>query len=419
MNIELLARQSLDYLKFKFGNLPNSGIIAGGALANLIWEKVSGNIAVINDIDIFVFENILLKEDSYGNLSTKIKSGEKMFYRSLDKIYWRDYTGFCESSKNKNFYIIERTENKDIFNFIYYSGTSSNTNLVIESFDINCTQIAYNIEEDKFYWTKDFEKFLKTAELKIVNLGSPHHSSIRIIKKRDELKAKLDTVELDILAYTVKKNMLGITRRYFSDKYLKYYQKYEEELSKYYKLLEEPDIAKILNDAKDLNINLYSLECILDDDYFSDIEYVSYHCNDFLFFMRNIEKDTYDYKVWDILNHLYDYQGYIDSHIDDEDLFLLKRITENIPNSISNLKGLKLSQQVNIVKRLLNIFSEDLTIAFALIDNIDIKTFINEEIESDENKLLLELSVRKKIIDNHYNVNAIMGIEPNIENIPF
>ena len=418
MNIESLARESLHYLKSKFGDLPKNGIIAGGSLANLIWEKISGNMAVINDIDIFIFENLLSKEDSNSELSTKTRTGEKMFYRSLDKIYWRDYTGFCESSKNKNFYIIERTENKGIFNFIYYSGTSSSTNLVIESFDINCTQIAYNIEEDKFYWTKDFENFLKTGDLKIVNLGSPHHSSIRILKKRDELKAKLNNLELDICAYAVKKNMLGITRRYFSDKYLNHYKKYKKELSKYYRLIEEPEIAKVLNESKNINVNLYTMSCILEDEYFSHMQYPYYHCNDFLFFIRNIETDSYDYKVWDILHHLYSYEGYADVHLSDEDLFLLKRITENIPNSINNLKGLKLSEQISIVKKLLDIFSDDLTISFAILDTIDIKTIINEEIESSENKLLLELSVRKKIVDNHYNINAIMGIEID-SNIPF
>ena len=66
MNIEKLGRNALEFLKTK-SKLPKSGIIAGGALGNLIWEQVSGNIAIINDIDVFVFENSLKVDQIYGD----------------------------------------------------------------------------------------------------------------------------------------------------------------------------------------------------------------------------------------------------------------------------------------------------------------------------------------------------------------
>jgi hypothetical protein len=52
MQIEKLATNALEYLRSKY-TLPKSGLIAGGCLGNLIWEQVSGNIAVVNDIDVF------------------------------------------------------------------------------------------------------------------------------------------------------------------------------------------------------------------------------------------------------------------------------------------------------------------------------------------------------------------------------
>ena len=59
MNIEKLCRNALDFLKSNYPNFPKSGFIAGGSLANLIWEQVSGNIAKINDIDVFIFDKVV------------------------------------------------------------------------------------------------------------------------------------------------------------------------------------------------------------------------------------------------------------------------------------------------------------------------------------------------------------------------
>ena len=54
-NIESLARKAINELKLY--NLPKRGFLAGGSLANLVWEFASGNKAVINDIDILIGQN--------------------------------------------------------------------------------------------------------------------------------------------------------------------------------------------------------------------------------------------------------------------------------------------------------------------------------------------------------------------------
>ena len=58
MEIELLARKALDIIKTNWG-LPDKGFIAGGSIANIMWELVSGNKAAVNDIDVFLFEGII------------------------------------------------------------------------------------------------------------------------------------------------------------------------------------------------------------------------------------------------------------------------------------------------------------------------------------------------------------------------
>jgi NADH/NAD ratio-sensing transcriptional regulator Rex len=344
-----------------------------------------------------------------------------MFYRSQEKIYWRDYTGLCEGSKTKSFYVIEGTENIGIINYINYSSTSEDPYLIIDSFDINCTQIGYDIESGKFFWTEEFESFLKTGQIKLTNLGSPAHSAVRILKKRDELKANLDELELKLCAYVIGRGMVGITRRYFSNKYFDISKKYSKELSEYFNISEVKEVSDLINQSKDININIYTLvlndisskEIFKEDFLYQDAVNKMWHCNDFLFYIRNIEKNTFDFKVWDILQPLYSYDKYVDSEVSDEDLDMLKRLIENIPNSIRNLQGMKLSEQINLVKKLYDSFSDDITIAFSILD----KKKIDSNIVLDpDTKLLLELSVRKEIVNNTYDIKKIMGLVENSSN---
>jgi hypothetical protein len=56
MNIELLGRNAINKIKETW-ELPK--FLAGGSISNLIWEEISGNKSIINDIDIFILDEIL------------------------------------------------------------------------------------------------------------------------------------------------------------------------------------------------------------------------------------------------------------------------------------------------------------------------------------------------------------------------
>ena len=64
MNVETLGRKAIDIIKEKWG-LPLHGFVAGGSIANLVWELVSGNKAIVNDIDVFVLEGREKQLDTY------------------------------------------------------------------------------------------------------------------------------------------------------------------------------------------------------------------------------------------------------------------------------------------------------------------------------------------------------------------
>ena len=429
MNIEKMARNALSFLKTKETNFPKFGTIAGGSLGNLIWEQVSGHLAVVNDIDIFIFDKKVDINNLYGE-NTNTTDNRKIFYRSQEKIYWKDYTGLCEGSKTKEFYLIDRTENSGLFNYVYYSATSEKPELVIDSFDINCTQIGYDIENDKFFWTKEFEEFLKDGKLKLTNLGSPHHSVIRILKKRDELKAILDPIEVKIAAYAVARPLQGETRRYFSDKYFEVYKKYHEELSKYFEIRKEKEISDLIKESKGVDIGIYTLVTNVQPSLiFTDVELNEesrnkiWHCNDFLFYFRNIQNDINQYKIWSKLQPLFTYDSYLDCDPSDDDINLLERLINNVPNVIKNLQGLSISQQILLVKKLFKSFEDDLTVALALLEN---KKLDPDIILDDQTKLILELSVRIEIVNNNYDFDKILGlvkspddIFKNNDNLPF
>ena len=69
MNIEILCRKAIEIIKDNWG-IPERGFIAGGSIANIIWELVSGKKAIVNDIDVFLFRK-------------KIQSFIKLFVMTL------------------------------------------------------------------------------------------------------------------------------------------------------------------------------------------------------------------------------------------------------------------------------------------------------------------------------------------------
>jgi hypothetical protein len=88
---------------------------------------------------------------------------------------------------------------------------------------------------------------------------------------------------------------------------------------------------------------------------------------------------------------------------------LLQRFGKYAPGSIENLKGLKLSEQIEVIKKFLDKFKEDPIIAISILESVKVDKDI---ILDEQTMLLLELSVRKKIInDTRGKVNKILNLE--------
>jgi hypothetical protein len=407
MNVEQLAKNAIDKIKTTWG-LPQSGFIAGGSIANLIWEEVSGNKAVINDIDVFLFDGIL------ENL-VQDKSQTLYEHSTKEDIWYEDYNGIAFMTKEKDFYCITESTKDGMFNYIKYQSNSSEPRILIDSFDINCTAVGYSIDDDKFYWTKEFKKFLETGELRITNVKTPSHTVLRIIKKEDELNATLTEFELNILQYALSDNVhLSPYKVRFQERYLDVFVKYIDRLSEFFYIQKDVECINWLKNSKRKDVKLWKLissnQSVFNDKNLSELK-----ADNYLFYIRNVyvNKNKNLNLIWKHLHYFYETVDYVDKEVDEEDIKLLSRFVYNAPNAISNLKGLKLSEQVNLVKKLLEVYKDDPIIAISLLE----KSKLEKDIELDEQtKLLLELSVRKEIVnDTRGKVNKILIAEEEIK----
>lgn len=405
---EILGRKAIEIIKSQWG-LPQRGFIAGGSIANIIWEIVSGNKAVVNDIDVFVFEKYIEKLDENKN--------ENLFdYKDNDLEFYDGYAGVSFTTASKDFYTISTTEVNGIFNTVNYQSNTSDPSLVLKSFDINCTKVGYSIDEDKLYWTKEFEDFLKTGELKICNLLTPSHSAIRIVKKSKELNVKLDEFELKLIEYTLCRNYSDVLKTRFKERYVDMYETHKDILNKFFSLKRDLPIENYLKHRFQVETTLWTLESahnVYNDSQFDsqfevtgisrtlffeddNLNYIG-RSKDFLFYMRNIFGNPELSVFWKDLCYLWLEEGYIDKEIDKEDINLLSRLSRYAPGSINNLRGMKLSEQVEFVKKIFDRFKDDPIIAISILEGIKVDK--NIELD-DQTVLLLELSVRKQIVND-------------------
>jgi hypothetical protein len=418
MNIELLGRQAISILKSRY-ELPTSGLLAGGSLGNIIWELVSGNKAIINDIDIFVLNDIITYED--------IGKKSLFEYKEEETNYHEEYSGMSWSSKTKDYYRIVEARKDDINNIIDYISSTDDPFIVINSFDINCTKVGYSLENDKFYWTDDFVQFLQTGELKISNLKTPAHTALRLVKKSKELNAKLEDFELNIIQHVILYEFSDVLRYRFKDRYFDIFELHKDKLQNFFEIEQDLDIENYIKIQFNDDSKIWRLKTKLDKEskkendikflvennlIFNDNNLNSINkVDEFLFYMRKIYNNDKIKAIWSKLKWYINDIEYFDIDFLEEDLELLHRLSIYAPMTINNLRGHKMSEQLEIVKRLLDKYKDDPIIAISILEKVKIDKDI---VLDEETSLLLELSVRKQIVnDTRGKVSKILENESN------
>jgi hypothetical protein len=214
----------------------------------------------------------------------------------------------------------------------------------------------------------------------------------------------------------------------FKERYFELFNQNKDLLKTYFKIERDKEIEEFLKLHKNVETELYGLT---NTDYFlpvkehesKDYEIISFleSCNifndenlrnlhtskDFLFYMRNVFGTEME-KIWEKVYYFYTDCGYVDMEVSKEDLDLLRRLGNYAPKSIEGLKGMKISQQLSLVKKLLDIYKEDPIIAISILEKGNSSLYV--DLDDECNQLLLELSVRKDIINDTRNkVGNILG----------
>jgi len=407
MKYQEIFRQALDQIKSKW-ELPKSGFLAGGSIGNVVWNIISGKNAPVNDLDIYHL--IGVKKD-FTNRELKSK---QHFIRN-EKWVYEDYTGLNIGYQQKGYYTIEKVSVDGIYNNIEYFSTTDDKSLVLDSFDINSCQLGYDIETDQFIWTKDFEEFLKTGELRLCNLSSPPHSAIRLVKKKYDLEATLPEIELDLIATIIGSRCFIDSHKYrFKDRYAKMFKKYQSDLKSRFKLVREKDLEVYLLSNYGSSDHIWSLESKVDSDKYKKDDISGLHLSkDYLYYMRNIlHKKDYEkawYKLHPIIDSSLTFNGYFDVNPKNVNIEKLSKLVNHAPNSSRNLRGKSLSKQIEIFDMIISKFQKDPLIGIKILENYDLESHdLNDEMEL----LLMELAIRKDLVEDPSDkVYHILGIE--------
>jgi hypothetical protein len=265
---------------------------------------------------------------------------------------------------------------------------------------------------------------------------TPSHTAVRIAKKSKELNAKLYDFEFKLLQYALSYRFIDRIKLRFRERYLEMCKDNKDLLSPYFQMSRDLEAEEYVFTKVGEKVELYylvardikkevtevpltdnfekivysNLPQIFEDDNINKI----FKSTDFLFYMRNIYgKDQNLKDMWSKLYYFFNDVHYIDREVSQEDLDLLQRFGKYAPGSIENLKGLKMSEQIEVIKKFLDKFKEDPIIAISILESVKVDKDI---ILDEQTMLLLELSVRKKIVnDTRGKVNKILNIEEVID----
>jgi hypothetical protein len=407
MNYQEIFRQALNEIKSKW-ELPSTGFLAGGSIANVVWNILKNKNAPINDLDIYHLSEV-------KQTITTREMRDKQHFTKNEKWVYEDYTGLNVGYQQKGWYTIEKVSTNGIYNNIEYKSSTEDPTIVLDSFDINSCQLGYHIEKDKFIWTKDFEKFLETSELRLTNLTSPAHSAMRLVKKKNDLDAILPEIELDIISYAMQNIRFMDTQKFrFKERYANMYKRYEFELNRYFELVRDEDIEEYLRNNLGVNDLIWTLKPknIKLDIIKGEVSGV-FLSKDFLFYVRNILDNEDNEKLWFKLHPIMDssmkLQDYLDIEPSEKIVEKLYKLVVHAPNTNRNLKGLSLSNQIKSFETILSKFPKDPFVAISIMESYDLN---QHNIDDEMELLLMELSIRKVIQEDFKDkVYHILGKE--------
>ena len=234
----------------KLVTIPDSGFLAGGAVANTLLRMKNGkgthddNLYPINDLDIFV-------EADHENIqgSAPLRTKELV----IQEGYYAGDIGYDDAS---NYRILEVLRD-GLLNTIVISQIIDLQNnrdymYILNGFDFNCCQIGIDLSTGNLFYTPQFAEFFRTNQLDISAMYTPGHTAIRLFKKIKELNCYCDVDKcMEILSqpliHSIRWRLMPTQWGfYFSHKYKDMFMEYFSKIKPYFKMV------KFFDDKKEI-----------------------------------------------------------------------------------------------------------------------------------------------------------------------
>jgi hypothetical protein len=173
----------------EFVQLPDSGYVAGQAVASAISELFGdGRAVVYNDVDVFRRQT----NEELDEVGTRFLATKDLEKRAIDTCVYttQDFNieYFEVRTKAIQRYRVCSTTRKGLLNEVYCDNLTANPLRFLETFDINAVQACVDLGTKKLIWTPNFEAFTRTRQIDVVTLHTPFHSLLRYLLKREELQ---------------------------------------------------------------------------------------------------------------------------------------------------------------------------------------------------------------------------------------
>ena len=373
IDINKLIVKSVDIIKEKC-DLPDNGFLSGGSLANTVYGLLYNVETKFDDIDVFKLKDIVEDRESIVNSKFFIQTDIK---KKLTRDDDDDYLPYVREIGD-NFFSIDNSKEEDILNTIeYYSNVD--IPFFIKGFDLNCTQVSYNLKTKEIYYTKEFEDFLINKKIEITNLKSPSNTIIRYLKKCKDLDIKPVKENIDMVYFFLKhSNNVYYDYKNFREKTYKKFKLNKDILEKYF-VIKETKRKDFLVYELLLNVN-----APVDKEHSDKIGKLNIimDCYKFPKFWKRINNDEYFENIY---RKLYPFMS--DDYVDTNkacnvDIRILENLIKYNPKIEYNLSGLKLSEQIKLVSLLFERFYDNQIIAYTILTQNKFKN-----IEFSENQL--------------------------------
>jgi hypothetical protein len=149
-----------EFILSQLPELPNEGVVAGGAVASIVYSAVTGLKSEYGDIDVFR----LVKQGSFDYYRTT---------KDVKNLYYQD-KGFA----------ITNVSTVDNINYIDVYSTNSKLTNIIDTFDINCCMIGIDLATKQLIYRPEFATFLVTRQIEVVNFNNSKSTLFRLLKKK-------------------------------------------------------------------------------------------------------------------------------------------------------------------------------------------------------------------------------------------